>query len=430
MNPVKIFQTGLAAKAAGINDLPFPNLPMTWLPSRQLLDTRKVGDGLTNSAAFAVVTSMGRAYAEPNIREYVRSEGQEETLDESATADLIAEPNPYMESDLLWVYAVAAIASSGAAYLHKVRNLAGKVIQLWPLYPAFISPHTPSDGSVFLDYWTYTVPGRAAVKIPADDIVQLRWLINRFDHRLGWAPLGQVLTELLQDDEASLFSTALLTNLGVPGVILTPADPSDPGPQGKALEAMKQDYRDKFGGTKRGEPLVIGGGSMKVSVVSFSPEQMDLTALRRLPEERISGALGWPAILAGLGAGLEHATYANVDGLREFSTESTLIPLWRLTAKQLTRQLLREAQPDTSHRLGFDLSEVRALSQDEDAMVKRLDTAIQGGWALVSEGRRSIGLPVEPEHEVFLRSVSQMAVGMNDDATEEFNAGDETVGSV
>ena len=170
---------------------------------------------------------------------------------------------------------------------------------------------------------------------------------------------------------------------------------------------------------------------MKVSVVSFSPAQMDLTALRRLPEERISAAVGWPAILAGLGAGLTATSGRGESAtIREAATESTLVPLWRLTGKQLTRQLLREAQPDLKHRLGFDLTEVRALSQDEDAMVTRMGLAVQGGFATVGEARRSMGLPVEPQHDVFLRSVSQMAVGVDDDATEEFDEGDETVGSV
>lgn len=428
MNPIKQMAAGIAVKAAGVNDLAFPNFTSQWLmptQDRRSVDTRRVGDGLSNSAAFAVVTSMGRAYAEPTVREYVRAEGQDEPVEPSPVADLLAEPNPYMESDLLWLYTVAAIAAGGAAYFHKVRNLIGQVIQLWPLYPAYMKPHTPEDGSAFIDYWKYQVPGRDTVNLPPEDVVQLRWGVDRTDHRLGWAPLQQVLLELLQDDEAAQFSTALLVNLGVPGVVLSPKDPMDPGPGPDMRDLIKDEFKQKFGGSKRGEPLILGGGAMNVEVVSFSPEQMDLTALRRVPEERISGVLGWPAILAGLGAGLERATYANVDGLREFSTEQTLVPLWRLTGKQLTRQLLREVQPDPNHHLKFDLSEVRALSQDEDDLAKRLNLAIQGGWATVAEGRRVLNLPVEDAHEIFLRSVSMMAVPVDADATEEFMADEE-----
>jgi hypothetical protein len=148
---------------------------------------------------------------------------------------------------------------------------------------------------------------------------------------------------------------------------------------------------------------------------------MDLTMLRRLPEERVSAVLGWPAILAGLGAGLTATSGRGESStLREFATEQRLIPMWKLSGKQWTRQLLYDdayGGVDVKRQLRFDLSEVRALQKDEDNMVKRMDTAIRGGWALVSEGRRAVGLPVEEQHEVFLRNISTMAVAADEDPT-------------
>lgn len=418
-------RTGMRVKAAS-NALPHPR-QSSWLftpPGR--IDTRKIGDGSTNSAAVAVIRSMGRAYAEPPVREWERVDGQDQIVEDSPVARLVQEPNPHMEADLIWLYTVAAIAASGSAYLHKVRNLTGRVIELWPLYPNLVKPHTPEDGSAFIDYWEYAVPGRQPARIPPEDMVQLRWQMNRSDYRIGEPLLKDVLTEILTDEEAALFTAALLSNLGVPGVILTPRDPDDPGPQGKAKEKMVADYEQKFGGAGRGKPLIIGGGAMKVNVVSFSPEQMDLKSLRRVPEERISAVLGWPAILTGLGAGLTATSGKGEAGtIREHATESTLVPLWRLTGAQLTRQLLRETQPESSRWLGFDTSEVRALQKDENDMVSRMDTAVRGGWATVAEGRRAIGLLAEAEHDVFLRNINTMPVRVSDDPVQADIEGEE-----
>ena len=408
------FRTGIQVKAAGVNALPFPSAS-SWMftpPSR--IDTRKAGDGTGNSAAVAVIRSMGRAFSEPTVREYVRVDGQDQIVEDSPTAQLVAEPNPYMESDLIWLYTVASIAGAGNAYLHKVRDLMGNVIQLWPLYPNLMKPHTSQTGTEFIDHWTYQVPGKQPVNLPPADVVQLRWQMDPTDHRLGQPLLKEALLEVMTDDEASLFTAALLANLGVPGVILTPKDPDDPGPQGDAKTKMIVDYQQSFGGANRGKPMIIGGGSMDVNVVSFSPKEMDLKALRQIPEERISAVLGWPAILSGLGAGLTATSgKGEANTIREHATESTLVPLWRLTGAQLTRQLLRDVKP--SGWLGFDTSDVRALAKDENDTVKRMDTAVRGGWALVSEGRRTIGLPVEDQHEVFLRNINTMAVGVTDD---------------
>ena len=104
-------------------------------------------------------------------------------------------------------------------------------------------------------------------------------------------------------------------------------------------------------------------GAMDVKVVSWSPEQMNLNQLRRLPEERVSAVLGVPAILAGLGAGLEAATYNNTRELREFFTEQKLIPLWQTVANEITSQLL-QADFDTLKAVD-DIGEVIALQLTE-----------------------------------------------------------------
>ncbi|KKM94579.1 hypothetical protein LCGC14_1196920 [marine sediment metagenome] len=421
MNPVKEFMTGVALKAAGVNDLPFPTQPeglFRFHPNQKVLNYRKVGDGLSNSAVSAVVRSMGRAYGEPTMREYERIDGQDHIVEDSEVAALLANPNPHMEPEMIGLYAVAAISTTGAGYLHKVRNVMGDIIQLWPLYPEFIHPVTPQDGTEFLTDWKYTPPGGREFPIPAEDIIQLRWEMNRHDFRLGHAPLQDVLLEVLQDHEAAEFSTALLTNLGVPGVVISPKDPDDRISDPKQVAT---DFQAKFTGTKRGEPFV-GGGALNVEMVSFSPKDMDLTALRRVPEERISAVLGWPAILAGLGAGLTATSGRGESStLREDAIESTLIPLWKLAGRQLTRQLLHDEQsfgpPKLNHSLQMDLTEVRALKKDEKDEVDKIDTAVQGGWATVGEARTLIGLPAEDTHDVFLRNISTFPVRSDEDPT-------------
>ena len=76
---------------------------------------------------------------------------------------------------------------------------------------------------------------------------------------------------------------------------------------------------------------------------------MNLIELRRLPEERVAAVMGVPAVLAGLGAGLNSATYNNTRELREYFTEQKLVPLWRTVADELTYQLLPEfdLEPDS-----------------------------------------------------------------------------------
>lgn len=111
--------------------------------------------------------------------------------------------------------------------------------------------------------------------------------------------------------------------MAVPGVVLTPRSDGYGGPTREEAESISAMYKEKFGGSNRGAPMVLSG-AMNVEVVSFSPDQLRLASLRRIPEERVSAVLGVPAILAGLGAGLDSATYNNTKELKEFLQNKNL----------------------------------------------------------------------------------------------------------
>ena len=89
-------------------------------------------------------------------------------------------------------------------------------------------------------------------------------------------------------------------------------------------ENIAEVFGRRFGGENRGRPLVISGGEVDIKTLSFSPKDLEIGKLRYINEERISAVLGVPAILAGLGSGLERATYSNAKELREFFTEQKL----------------------------------------------------------------------------------------------------------
>ena len=149
---------------------------------------------------------------------------------------------------------------------------------------------------------------------------------------------------------------------------------------------------------------------MNVEVVSFSPDQLRLASLRRIPEERVSAVLGVPAILAGLGAGLDSATYNNTKELKEFFTEQKLIPLWRTVAAELTHQLLVPDFGDKGLMCDYDIQSVRALQPDVDNLYKRVNMGVSGGWITIGEARKVVGLEVDKNHDVYLRPLNMIQV--------------------
>lgn len=394
-----------------------------WYIPAGYTDLSRVGDGRGNSAVEASLNVLGNSFAEAPPYVVERVEGQDQELTGHPLTQLLLQPNPHMIGELLWAFVLVATHVDGDAYLAKVRSAAGRVVELWPLMPDTIEPKdatgrfaTVEERALaaqgmgpFIAYYEYTVDGRQH-RMETTEVVHIKEGLNPDNPRKGKAPLRTVLREVGADEEAGQFAAAMLRNMGVPGVVLTPMESDDPGPTPTQADDIADAWEQRFGGRNRGRPLVMSGGRWQVERVSFSPQELDYTQLRRVPEERISAVLGVPAILAGLGAGLDRATYSNARELREFFTEQKLAPLWRRYGAEVTLQLGADFQLVAGQRVAFDTSDVRALQQDEDALFTRWLAAVQGGVATVADARRAMGLDTTPADDVYLRPVSQLEV--------------------
>jgi phage portal protein BeeE len=159
-------------------------------------------------------------------------------------------------------------------------------------------------------------------------------------------------------------------------------------------ELIRSQFRRKFSSDNRGDVAVMSVES-KVEQFGFSPEQMNLGMLHRIPEERIAAVMGVPAIIAGLGAGLERSTYSNFREAREMFTEAKLVPMWRMDGSKLNTSLKPDFTSDEAVYIDYDLSDVRALQEDMDKRYARLNIGVQGArpWVTINEARSDVGLP-------------------------------------
>jgi len=373
----------------------------------------ELGDGTGNSAVIACLNVLATAFAEPSLLVSARnSEGDYQRDMNHEVVKLFRRPNPYMTQQLLANYIVTSINANGDAFIFKNRNARGQVVELVPLMPHLIEPK--GNENELITHYQYSpqggTQGEDSVKIPKADMIHLRQNVDPNNMRRGLAPLRGVLREIAGDEAAGQYTAALLHNMAVPGVILSPRDDAMGGPTREEAEAIADMYKQKFGGKNRGAPMVLSG-AMNVEIVSFSPDQMKLAELRRIPEERVSAVLGVPAVLAGLGAGLDSATFNNTKELKEFFTESKLVPMWNMVAQELTHQLLQpEFNGNDNQYCEFDVDNVRALADDKDNLYKRMNTAVQGGWVTIGEARKVVGLEADNRHDVYLRPLNMIQV--------------------
>ena len=366
-------------------------------------------NGLGNSAVVACVRWIGRTFPEAPLQVLqVNRDGTETAMPGHALTKLLSRPNAFYSGELLWRATLSDWTTVGNAYWLKVRNGYREPVELWWLPQHLVTPVWPQDGSAYLSGYEYN-PNGTVITYSPQDIVHFRDGMDPNNTRLGLSPLASMVREIFTDDEAANFTASILRNMGIPGVVIAP-DTDEVHVSQEDADAIKAKFKQLTGADHRGDPLVMPA-RVKVTPLSFNPQQMDVKALRRLPEERVSAVLGVPAIVAGLGAGLDRSTFANMAEAREAAYESNIIPNQRLFAGELGAQLLTEWDASGNQRVAFDYRQVRVLQEDQNKLWVRVDVAVRGGWLKVGRGKELVGEKPEPGDDVYLRSSSVAEVG-------------------
>ena len=326
--------------------------------------------------------------------EVVRHDGPDKkVVDDHELTRLIANPNTWYSSQRLWAGTLIDYNVGGDAYWLKVRpSIAAKPTELWYLPAHAVRPVWPDDDSKYISYYEYTDSRGRRVRIDVEDVVHFRNGLDPRNQRMGLSPLKAVLLEVFTDLEASRFTAALLKNYAVPGVAVIPGEDTSMSPE--QAEAFKQKWKRRFGGDNRGEPVILSAKA-DVKQISFSPEQMDLAELRKIPEARIAGALGIPPIVVGLNVGLERSTYSNTEQATAAAFEQNLIPTYYTFAEEITNQLLVDF--DRTGRLSahFETGHIKALQENETDKQERARANFLAGGISRNQYREKIGEAAE-----------------------------------
>lgn len=403
---MNIFQKALAAMRHSARP-PF----ISGLLRRTRFDYRReIGDGLDASVVTAPIQWIQRALPEAALSVGRRGrDGSIALVDDHPLTALIARPNDYYSEIALWGGTIFSYLFAGNAYWVKVRNGAGRPVELWYVPHWTIEPKWPQDGSEFISHYRYS-PGSGAppVRLESEDVVHFRHGLDPRNTRLGLSPLGGAIREIFMDLESSNFVAALLRNMGVPGVVISPKGGAMPSAED--VDATKAWFQEAFGGDKRGGPLVMGAPT-DVTPYGFNPQQMNMGEARDIAEERVCACLGIPAAVVGFGAGLQQTKVgATMEELRKLAWHNGVLPVARAFADEIERSLLPDFGQTAGLDLAWDTSGVLALQEDKDKEVERWNKKLASGGITVFEYRKGIGEEADDSHRIYLRSIALLEV--------------------
>lgn len=286
---------------------------------------------------------------------------------------------------------------------------------------AYVLMRQGRDGQIelhWLEPWAVTVTGSlypetyqysSGVGIPktytSDNIIHIAQGIDTKNRLLGMSPLRGVLKWALTDNEAALYTLAIMKQQGKRTMMLTPT--KEKGRFSKSsMEKLTSLFQGLMTGHKAGTIIAMDAG-VDIKEVGMSPEESALDKMLRVPERKITSALGIHMIILGL---MDDPSYSNFQVAERVVTEDFLIPTWLLIADAFTKSLYPKTstyrkRPSAYYQ--FDLSKVRSLQEDEDKRHLRHAKDYYYGIIKRSEARIALGLDVSPEDDVYYHDVAK-----------------------
>lgn len=377
----------------------------------------EVGPLDKSSLVMAVVNDTGTALAEamPSVRTR-NAKNKWDVVPDHDCALLVQRPNPFN----VWADYCGALSLSwwidGNVYFYKNRNkLTGEVKELWYLPHETVKPRWPGDGCTpevptsgpnkarneYLSHWQYTVPGREPRLIQKDDVLHIKRFTDPANPRSGLGAFKSLITEIYGDGAAARFSATILKNMGIVVPLFMPKDDSY-SPTETEAKAFKEKWKRETTGDNAGNAMVMSI-PLKPEKYTFSPEEMDLGTLRKVPESRIAAVTRYPAAYLQFLVGLENGTsYASYEQAREQAYEQVVIPIQQVIATNFTWQLLNEFEDSKGAQFFFDTSEVRVLQEDRDSLFKREVSALSAGGQTINQFLTALGRDPLPNGDILL----------------------------
>jgi len=244
------------------------------------------------------------------------------------------------------------------------------------------------------DYDWRDLQGRTHSHEPVENVVHFRDL-DAGDGLFGYPRLASALLDISADSEASQYVRQVVTNHGVPGMIINTAD----GTQPQDLQAAEQRWREKYIGRGMRGMTAFYAGLKSVDQIGFDLQQLEFPDLRRVAREDICAAANVdPRMIAISSAsndgGLSGEQYREA---RHRLIQQTVYPIMRAIEDELNYWFMAEfGEP----LVRFSEEYIAAITEDVTATSTRVVAEVAGKVRTVEEAREAVGLPAEmdPTH--------------------------------
>lgn len=354
---------------------------------------------------FVCVRVIANAMAGLPLKIYKGKGDDKKEVTDHPAVELFDRPNPRLTGyDLIEAITTCA-ELTGDGYVEKARGArSGLPKELYWLMPDRTTVHP--DPKVGVRYYEYRAGG-VPIKYDPDDIVHFKYY-NPRTRLYGHAPAKAISAGALT---LSFYAQSYNKNFFKQGARLSGVFSTDETLDDDVFKKAKEELQQWYAGVDRHHVLALLQQGLKFQETSVPPKDIEFPGLYDIIIHEVLATYGVPPIRAGI---LEKSSpNANAREQDRGFWEHTMKPKKKKTEQQLDT-ILWEFDPKL--HCEFDLSDVEALQEDQDARSKREVEDVKSNIITVNEVRAKRGLEsVDWGDTPYYQMAGAAALSMSDD---------------
>jgi HK97 family phage portal protein len=274
-----------------------------------------------------------------------------------AIADLqrwLKNPNPTKRFSRILYELIAHLAITGDAYLEKVKDSKGQIIELSGVHPATM--RIVADKHGLIKGYIQRYQGVNVAQFQPEDIsrFQLPSVVNDL---YGHSPLESVMQEVNLDIQALRANKAIFDNGFKPSVIVRMKDGVK-----DTVERLSALINQRHTGAAHQHGIVAVSGVEDIQPYAQTLKDMEFTALRELTTIKVANAYGVPAIFLNQ-KGTSKYTTINAEE-RQFYN-GRIKPLQDIVAEIFTEDIIHSFDPELAFYFNEpDFNDTDAIRKD------------------------------------------------------------------
>ncbi|MFA5168749.1 MAG: phage portal protein [Candidatus Omnitrophota bacterium] len=329
---------------------------------------------------FACVNKIAEKVASIplGLEKVLNSKGDVREIDVHPLLDLLYKPNAFQTKSEFWKLTIINLKCSGEAFLYKVRNKGGRVMEMWNLRPDLMTVVT--DPTLFVKEYRLRKNDGSQVVFDPDDIVHIKSPdpLNPYG---GISPLFASAARVETEGFATTFQKDFFLNSARPDAILKSPNKMDKDTADATVRRWEKRHRGK---NRSGKVGILTGG-MEYMVISPTQKDMDYIEGLKLTRDDILIAFGVPKSVLGI---TEDVNRANAEtGMGIFLSE---------TVKPCLVEIVEKLNEEMTYQdFGDDLEIVfdDPTPANRELMLEEHTRLVSGNVMLINEARAERGLP-------------------------------------